>query len=145
MDQQHERERRKRLAQGLLGLTLGQRISTEQQKISAATVAVILSDMVGHIQRAARERGAGVAVVKPDGSLDWFTADEVVEQLDVAVRQGDSTMTDVFRDLIRLLETLDPEDHVLLAMATKSALRVFRIPVADPTGYLRQLLAEWGS
>jgi hypothetical protein len=40
---------------------------------------------------------------------------------------------------------MDPDDHVLLAMATNTALRVFRIPVADPTGYLRKLLAEWGS
>jgi len=144
VDQEHEQRRRRRLAQGLLGLTPGQPISNEQQKLSAATVAVILSDMVGHIQRAARERGSGVAVVKPDGDLDWFSAEEVIEQLDAAVRYGDAAMVDVLKDMTTLLERLDPEDHVLMAMATNTALRVFKIPVADPTGYLRQLLKEWG-
>ena len=31
-----------------------------------------------------------------------------------------------------------------MAMATNTALRVFKIPVDDHTGYLRQLLNEWG-
>ena len=144
MDQEHENRRRQRLAQSLLGLTPGEPISTEQQKLSAATVAVILSDMVGHIQRDARERGSGVAVVKPDGDLAWFSAEEVIEQLDAAVRYGDTAMVDVLKDMTTLLERLDPEDHVLMAMATNTALRVFKIPVDDHTGYLRQLLNEWG-
>lgn len=144
MDQDREQQRRRRLAQGLLGLTPGQSISSEQQRLSAATVAVILSDMVGHIQRAARERGAGLAIVKPSGDLAWFTPQEVIEELDIAVRCGDAQISEAFRDILKLLENLDPDDHVVMGMATANALRVFKIPVADPTGYLRQMLKEWG-
>jgi hypothetical protein len=137
-------KRRMRLAQALLGLKPGEAVSTEQQKMSLATAAVILSDMIGHIQRAAKARGSGMAVVRPDGDLAWFSAEEVVEQLDLAVRIGDSALASTFRDLVSLLENLDPDDHIILAMATGAALRVFKIPIDDPSGFLRKLLAEWG-
>jgi hypothetical protein len=136
--------RRMRLAQALLGLKPGEPVSTEQQKMSLATAAVILSDMIGHIQRAAKARGSGMAVVRPDGNLAWFSDDDVIEQLDLAVRTGDSDLAATFRDLVALLERLDPDDHIILGMATGSALRVFKIPIDDPGGFLRKLLAEWG-
>ena len=136
--------RRMRLAQALLGLKPGEPVSTEQQKMSMATAAVILSDMIGHIQRAAKARGSGMAVVRPDGDLAWYSTEEVVEQLDLAVRTGDAGLASTFRDLVTLLENLDPDDHIIMAMATGQALRVFKIPIDDPGGFLRKLLAEWG-
>jgi hypothetical protein len=141
---EREQQRRQRLAAGLLGLAPGEKVSSEQQKLSAATVSVVLSDMIGHIQRAVRERGSGIAIVKPTGDLAWFSAEDVVEELDKAVRGGDAGIATVFRDILTLLEKLDPDDHVLFGMATGSALRVFRLPIDDPSGYLRRLLQEWG-
>ena len=73
-----------------------------------------------------------------------MTLEDVVEELDKAVRGGDAGIATVFRDILTLLEKLDPDDHVLFGMATGSALRVFRLPIDDPSGYLRRLLQEWG-
>ena len=137
-------ERRLRLAESLLGLKRGEAVTPEQKRLSESTAAVILSDMIGHIKRAITERGAGLPVVRPDGGLAWYTADEVTQELDRAVRQGDKEMVTAFRGVISLLEKLDPEDHIIIGMATDTSLRIFKIPTDDPARNIRKLLDQWG-
>jgi hypothetical protein len=136
--------RRHKLAQLLLQLKPGEALSETQRKLSLASAELTLRDMIGHFQKAHREAGAGVAVVRPDGSLLWSTEADVRSQLKLAEDAFDLAMSGTFRDLLELIATIDPEQHILLALATSGGLRIFKLPVEDPAREIRQLLEGWG-
>ena len=137
-------QRRERLAQRLLALTPGVPATEAEQRFGAAATSLALEDMVGHIARAVIARGPGLPFVHPDGELSWEDPTSMADQLRIAEAAGETLMIDVFRDILALLDKLDPENHVLLAMTSARTLRVFRLPVDDPGAGVRRLLNEWG-
>jgi hypothetical protein len=140
-----DQDRIQALGAQLFGLIPGKPIPENEQRMVLATAGVILNDLTGHIQRAVREQGNGIAVILPDGRIAWYTPEGVVRELDTAVSAGDKAMVDAFRDMLALIERMDPEDHVLLAIVTDTALRVFKLPLDDQLGCLRRMLEHWGS
>jgi hypothetical protein len=140
-----DQDRVQALGAQLFGLIPGKRIPENEQRMVLATAGVILSDLTGHIQRAAREQGNGIAVILPNGRIAWYTPEGVVKELDTAVAVGDKPMVDAFRDMLALIERMDPDDHVLLAIVNDTSLRVFKMPIDDQLGCLRRMLEHWGA
>ena len=113
-------------------------------KVAHQVGRLIMFDMVGRAQMLWRDHGPGVLVFTHEGqNIQWCDPDEIAEQLSIAESCGDTGLADVFREMLRRLEKIDPKQSVLMAIADQRGLRLLQPRLDNPTPELDRLLSAW--
>jgi hypothetical protein len=137
-------DRRVRLAQSLLALPdPGTPLSEEQKGLSAAGAQLVLGDLYTHIAAAFRKRGPGLPIIRPDGVSHWTSTDELRHLVATAESCEDSTMAALFRSVLLLLEDLDPDKSILMALSSPDAIKIYRLDPERIGAQVQAFLKDW--
>lgn len=134
-------ERRRELAKQLFGITDG---SEAQTKMASRISEAILSDLIGHAQRAWAEDGPGVLVIRrTTDDAQWSPIQQIKENLAIAERSGDSEMAAAFRSILERAVAADIETEALIAIADHKGLRLLVLPTTNPAAAIDEMLRSW--
>lgn len=134
-------DRRRDLAQQLFGLTDG---SETQTRMAARISEAILSDLIKHAQDAWADEGPGILVIRRIvDDVIWSTTDNIHDNLHRAEDAADREMVSCLRDILDHLGRLDIDAEVPIAIADNRGLRLLRLPVVNPAGFINELLSTW--
>lgn len=109
------------LAKHLLGVGSG---SSESQRIMATKIGqACLLDLIEQTMNTCNKLGQGALVLRVTDNEDFAyfsTTQQVKDNLDTAMKGNDAGMAELFRAMIRQLETADPKRHAVIMRIDQS-------------------------
>lgn len=122
------------LAKRLLGVGSG---SSDAQRIMATKIGqACLLDLIEQCMNTCNKLGQGALVLRvtDDEDFAYFsTTQQIKDNLDIAVKDNDAGMADLFRAMITQLENADPKRHAVMMRIdqskNKDIRKVFRFDI----------------
>ena len=135
--------RQRQLAAQLFGLTDA---SEAQIKMASRISEAILSDLIQHAQRAWRDDGPGVLVIRrTNDDARWSPLPMLEQNLQLAERSGDQPMAAAFQQTINAIDHLNIEQQVPIAIADHRGWRLLLLNADNPAAHVSELLESWNA
>ena len=120
--------------------------SEAQLKMASRISEAILSDLIQHGQRAWRDDGPGVLVIRrTKDDARWSPLEMVEQNLRVAQQADDQNMAAAFQQTIAAISNLNIEQQVPIAIADHRGWRLLLLDATQPAAQVAALLESWNN